>query len=308
MTENNNYFECIKCKYQTHRRINMKKHLDKLIKCPKTIDIICYTDEEIQKLSLTKVCLRKIINENICNYCNKKYSSSYALKRHMDKFCKKKDENGQKEENIQKEENEQSNNLNIDKINNIDQINNITNNTNNTTNTNSHNTNNIQNNININIINLPIGFDKDWTTEHIDKYLKGIIVLSDNKYTSLLCKILDNKENLNVIVDKEINEGKVYSNSEYKNVEKKEIADISMQKLNQELIRILGELASSENYFSEKTIEEHQNLINKKYNEYVQNSNMQKRVQDHIINIYDSTKNVAKEHLMEYMRQKKEGY
>ena len=163
-------------------------------------------------------------------------------------------------------------------------------------------------NININIINLPIGFDKDWTTEHIDKYLKGIIVLSDNKYTSLLCKILDNKENLNVIVDKEITEGKVYSNSEYKNVEKKEIADISMQKLNQELIRILGEMASSENYFSEKTIEEHQNLINNKYNEYVQNSNMQKRVQDHIINIYDSTKNVAKEHLMEYMRQKKEGY
>jgi hypothetical protein len=67
-------------------------------------------------------------------------------------------------------------------------------------------------------------------------------------------------------------------------------------------------MASSENYFSEKTIEEHQNLINNKYNEYIQNSNMQKRVQDHIINIYDSTKNVAKEHLMEYMRQKKEGY
>ena len=162
--------------------------------------------------------------------------------------------------------------------------------------------------MNINIINLPIGFEKEWNTEHINKYLKELIVVSDNKYTSLLNKLLDNKKNLNVVVDKEMNNGYIFTNNEYKNIEKEKIADRSMEKLNKELNKMLEEVLNSDEIFCEKNIETQKNLINDKYDEYTKNINIQKIVQKYIIDIYDSTKNVANEYLLEYRKMNKEGF
>ena len=91
--DNDNY-ECMKCKYKTNLKVNMRKHLNKLVKCKKTIETISYTDEQIYDLSLTRVLLRDIKDSElfICEYCKNKYCSEYTLKRHINKFCKKKEE------------------------------------------------------------------------------------------------------------------------------------------------------------------------------------------------------------------------
>ena len=161
----NNLYECIRCKYSTSKRVNMKKHLDKIKKCTKSIDCIGLNDDEINKLSLTKICDRnnnnddndnKELNKNKCIYCNNIYSNIYTLKRHIDKFCKKK--NKKTDDNIFLEKNIDSKIIDTNIEN---QINNI----------NNGNILNQTNNVNINIINLPISFDNDWNTDHMNKYL-----------------------------------------------------------------------------------------------------------------------------------------
>lgn len=299
----NDLYECVRCKYSTSKRVNMKKHLDKIKKCTKSIDCIGLNDDEINKLSLTKISDRNVnindnndneeLNKNKCIYCNNKYSNIYTLRRHLDKFCKKKDK--KTDDNIFIEKNIDSK---IIETNIEHQTNNI----------NNGNILNQTNNVNINIINLPISFETDWNTDHMNKYLKELIIVSDNKYTSLLYKILDNKKNLNVIVDKDINNGYIFSNNEYKNIDKEEIADMSMEKLNKELNKMLEEVLQSDEIFCEKNIEVHKNLINDKYSEYIKNINIQKIVQKYIIDIYDATKNVANEYLIEYRKKNKDGF
>jgi hypothetical protein len=281
----------------------MKKHLDKIKKCVKSIDCIGLNDDEINKLSLTKIGDRnknsndnEESNKNKCIHCNNKYSNIYTLRRHIDKFCKKKDK--KYDENI------------IENIieKNIECKNIETNIEHQTNNINNGNILNQTNNVNINIINLPISFETDWNTDHMNKYLKELIIVSDNKYTSLLYKILDNKKNLNVIVDKDIDNGYIFTENEYKNIDKEEIADMSMEKLNKELNKMLEEVLQSDEIFCEKNIETHKNLINDKYSEYIKNISIQKIVQKYIIDIYDATKNVANEYLIEYRKKNKEGF
>ena len=301
-----NYFECIKCKYRTELKVNMRKHLNKIKKCKKTLETIPYTDEQIFNLSLTRVGLRTIKDNEtfICEFCNTTYSNSYTLKRHISKFCKEKEEIEKLKniddikniENLEKTESE-----NPEKI-----ITNIENQTNNTTNIQNNINNNVNNNINI--INLPIGFEKDWSTEHMNKYLKELIVVSDNKYTALLYKILNNKKNLNVIFDKEMDEGLIFTENEYKNIEKQEIVNMSMEKLNKELNRMIDDVLKSDEIFCLKSIETHKDLINNKYSEYTQNEAIQKIVQKYIIGIYDNTKNNANEYLIEYNKMQQEGF
>jgi len=281
-----NLYECIRCKYTTERKDTMRKHLDKVIKCQKTIDAIGYSDKEINELSLIKVCKRNN-KDNKCIHCSNTYCNSYTLKRHIDKFCKNKNNGiggGEGSSVDAGSEGTVINNINNGQI--LNQT----------------------NNVNINIINLPVSFDKDWNTEHMNKYLKELIVVSDNKYTSLLGKILDNKKNLNVIFDKEMDNGYIFSENQYKNVEKQEIVDKSMEKLNKELNKMLEEVVESKDILCEKNMEVHKNLINDKYSEYVTNMNIQKIVQKYIIDIYDTTKNVASEYLLEYRKVNKEGF
>lgn len=299
-----NYFECIKCKYRTELKVNMRKHLNKIKKCKKTFETIPYTDEQINDLSLTRVGSREQKDNEpfICKFCNTTYSNSYTLKRHLSKFCKEKEEleklkNLKNIENLEKIESENS-----EKI--ITNIENQTNNMN--IQNNINNVNNVNNNINI--INLPIGFEKDWNTEHMNKYLKELIVVSDNKYTSLLYKILNNKKNLNVIFDKEMDQGLIFTENEYKNIEKQEIVNMSMEKLNKELNRMIDDVLNSDEIFCLKSIESHKDLINNKYSEYTQNEVIQKIVQKYIIGIYDNTKNNANEYLIEYNKMQQEGF
>ena len=145
------------------------------------------------------------------------------------------------------------------------------------------------------------GFEKDWNTEHINNYLKELLVLSENKYTELLSKILENKKNLNIILDKELDNGYIFIEGMYKNMNKKEIIFLIMKKLNKELIKIADDIIIKKSYTS-YLIPEEKKIIEIKFNNYINDKNTKKFVEFKIINIYDSTKIDANEYFDEFKK------
>ena len=128
----------------------------------------------------------------------------------------------------------------------------------------------------------------------MDIYLKELLLLADNKYTDLLKKILENKKNLNVILDKKTNIGYVYnSNNEYKNMDKSEIVNISMEKLYNQLNKIKEEVDTNESKINVKYIKEEAQKLKDKYNDFKINKNTQNNVEEYISNIYETKKEEA---------------
>jgi hypothetical protein len=230
-------------------------------------------DDEIYEMSLT---LHKITDsekeyngEYKCNKCSKLFTRQDNLKKHFKVNCKPIKE--VIKQNI----------INIEKNTNISNIANQT---------------NIENNIIIiNQNNMGIkSFDEKWTTEHIDKYIKQLILLSEHKYTNLLTEILKNKENLNVIIDKESKYGLVYKNNSelFVNMKTKEIIDKSMEKLYEQLNDFYNGIINN-NILELNTnlIENEKKKLDNKFKEfYNNNNNLKDAVGNLLTNIYDKNK------------------
>lgn len=253
----------------------MIRHLNRKIKCIKNMDAYKLLDDELYELSLT---LHKITDnekeyskEYKCNNCNKLFSRQDNLKKHFKVTCKPIKE--VIKQNI----------INIDKTTNFS--------------TNIANQTNIENNniIIINQNNMGLkSFDEKWTTEHIDKYIKQLILLSEHKYTNLLTEILKNKENLNVIIDKESKYGLVYKNNSelFVNMKTKEIIDKSMEKLYEQLTDFYNGIINN-NILELNTnlIEDEKKKLDNKFKEfYNNNNNLKDAVGNLITNIYDKNK------------------
>lgn len=278
------YYECYKCKYITSKKNDMKKHLERKIKCPKTIECYSFTDEELFKLSmeLNNNNMPNSNNTNVCKYCNKSFTRNDNLKRHENNICKKKNIH-----NIQNISNTQNTHPNIQTTHTTQTINNIDHQTIIDNQTNQTN--------NIIIINSSLKpFDEQWTTEHIDKYLRQIILFSETKYTDLLDEILKNKENLNVIIEKESNSGLVYKNDNelYVNMKVKQIIDISMQKLYEQLNSFYSNIIANQIPYkiNNDVIENEKKILDNKFEDFCNNSNTQNIVSDLFSNIYEKNK------------------
>lgn len=270
------YYECARCNYRSKRNTDMIRHLNRKIKCIKNMDAYKILDEELYELSLTLHKItdndREYSKEYKCNKCNKLFTRQDNLKKHFKVTCKPVKE--VVKQNI----------INIDKTTNFS--------------TNIANQTNIENNNNIIIINQNnIGlksFDEKWTTEHIDKYIKQLILLSEHKYTNLLTEILKNKENLNVIIDKESKYGLVYKNNSelFVNMKTKEIIDKSMEKLYEQLTDFYNGIINN-NILELNTnlIEDEKKKLDNKFKEfYNNNNNLKDAVGNLITNIYDKNK------------------
>jgi len=285
----------------------MKRHLNRKIKCPKNIEAYNYSDEELMNMSMIlhydEICidndiqiiynnnLEKDLQKNICTYCSKIFSRPDNVKRHQKNFCKKMIVNSECNYNKQP-------NGNI--INNITNIDNHTNNQ----------TNNI---IIINANNNTLKpFDGDWTIEHIDSYLRQIILLSETKYTDLLDEILKNKENLNVIIEKDSNSGLVYKNENelYVNMKVKEIIDISMQKLYDQLNSLYSNVLSNQISYKINTnlIENEKKMLDNKFEDFCNNDDTKNIVSSLFTNIYEKNKIAAVEMSDKILSNKKIGY
>jgi hypothetical protein len=300
------YYECFRCKYRSKRNSDMKRHLNRKVKCPKNIDSYTYSDEDLYNMSLIlheddviddNTEITDISNSdtnlqnNICKYCFKIFSRPDNVKRHQKNFCKK---SINKNDIIKPYQNQ-----NI-----INNITNIDNHTNNQTN------NNI---IIINTNNTSLKpFDGEWTIEHIDSYLKQLILLSETKYTDLLDEILKNKENLNVIIEKDSNSGLVYKNENelYVNMKVKEIIDLSMQKLYEQLSSLYSNVLNNQISYKINTnlIENEKKILDNKFEDYCNNNDTQNIVSNLFTNIYEKNKFEAIKMSDNILSAKKIGY
>ena len=147
---------------------------------------------------------------------------------------------------------------------------------------------------NFNIINMkyPNGFDKDWDLSQISDDKKLFLINCCNtKYSELLKFILQNDDNLNVIIENETDTGIVYKNDKekYIHLNKSDIIDQSLMKLNNQLNELCKEISVKNNDIEKGKYESLK--INKKYIDYTtNNNNIKSGVQDLLSNIFNEKK------------------
>ena len=317
------YYQCKRCNHITNQKIEMKRHLKRKFKCSKLLD---YNESELYDLSMIKhvnesfdnilneeeededdiirnslINDKSIIIENIIDF-NKNDSINLSLNKELNEAINKvvNSEINQKIfMNVQKDEDTDKNicskcstcfkyksNLNRHIKNNKCKQNLITNITNN-------NTLNQQNNI-INI-NFKIikPFDEEWDVSKIDNKLKNILLLSDTKYTKTLEHILNNDTNLNVIIEDSSNVGIVYKNDteKFKPMSINDIVEKSMDKLHKHLQDFHEEIKDNNEFkIRNDYLEDEKETIEKRYVDYKNNKNIQNKVMEHIISIYNNKK------------------
>jgi hypothetical protein len=252
----------------------MKNHLNKNKKCEKiNIESIKYTDNEIYDMSTIKVYKR---NNFKCENCNGRYANKSSLKIYMEKYCKFKKDT---ENNLESNDN---NKINITNITNNDNKINIK-------------ELNITNIINI---NLPVSFDKEWNLEHFDNFLKMQTLVCNNKFTGFLNNVLKNKINLNVVLDKNMKEARIFNGDKYENIAIEELSEKSMEKIYNQLSKLKEDFKSDDSF--EISFDEDIKMIEKKYDDYKKNSEIKKKVEEHIASIYDTKKIEAYEIYKEF--------
>lgn len=275
------YYECKRCNHKFKFKNDIRRHIDRSVKCTRTVESYKFTDEELYNMSL-------IINKSndikySCANCNKVFGRKDNLNRHLLKCNNKCDENNPNPYNqttIKSDKNIASDNNNIKESHNThtseSHNNTNTSESHNTTSTQSHNNETDNSNKNIgddnisgenntiahehsNIINgdqnsitinnyMVLPFDDKWSTTHIDKYFKVFLLNTYRKYTNFIEKVLDNDDNLNVIIDENSDKSLVYKNNieKYVTMKNKEILEKTMEKANKQLSDIFDEVIETE--------------------------------------------------------------
>ena len=162
----------------------------------------------------------------------------------------------------------------------------------------TNNFNTINNNYNKNLfVNLNLEpFDNDWDVSRITKFTRHSILLSKIMYSNLLDNILQNEKNLNVVIEKETNTGIVYKNNvdKFITMNMQDIIDKSMEKLNKHLKDFYAEsLKDDEFVIMDKIFQDQIVNIENKYNEFKNNDEIKKKVEEFITQIYDKKKENA---------------
>lgn len=329
------YYLCARCNYNTTRKSDIKRHLERKVKCLRNINSFQLSDNEIYEKSI-KPCSKKEIDKSIsesegiinknnnnlvkipsenndtkhtsienqiknnqiqyqnqnsdvkkkeqCEYCQKIFSEKYNLRKHQKRSCKgiavlSHEERVKlfgKQTPLSQEEIKK---MIIEKQFNIA----------NQTNTNQQN---------IFIINQPHlkGFDNEWNTEHLDNYIRQMILLSDHKYTNLLDELLKNKDNLNVIMNEDNQYGLVYKNDDelYVCMKVREIIDKSIDKLYEQLNIFHKELQEEDIIKVNDNILEHEKqVMDAKFKDFHTNNNIKSSVGELLTKIYEKNNNEA---------------
>jgi hypothetical protein len=317
METNFNYI-CKRCfEYKTNLKSDMKKHLNRIKKCPKTFESYKYNDEDIINLSLIKndnidkilssenkkkditetvlknnvktfknideILVHISFNKNkICMFCNAEFSRISDLKRHIKSSCKKvclvESINQVIPDSTISNQHESENVINISNQN-------ITN-----------NNQSITNNITINVYNdnsnnkYVVPFEQKWDVSKINDAQKLILFLDDVKYSKTMEEILKNDKNMNVIFDKESDSGLIYKNEEeqFINMNTNDIIDNTMEKLYYHLTDFYNEMKGKGYMLSE--LKYHKEIVDKKYETYDKDKDTKDMVKNIFIDIFDKTK------------------
>lgn len=257
------YYLCARCCHITNQKVEMKRHLDKKKKCIIKNNNNTLTEEELYNLSLEK---NEKLNDKDC-----------------DKFFE------EKEYVCQKCCKNFSNKGNLNKHIKYVCYNEIKNTTNNIQNI------GVQNIININLSSIK-GFDQEWDITNIDHQKKGEILLSNSKFTKTLENILNDKMNLNVIMDHDDKTCIVYNNkkNKYEPMTKKDIIEKSMEKVYNHLKNFYNEINNNnKNDLSIKSLENELKILETKYSNFFTFEDAQKIVNNSFSKLYIDKKEEA---------------
>ena len=289
MSKNINYFECARCLHRTKQKSDMRKHLEKQKKClfynKHNINL---SEKELFDLSMTKLsesptekleCVEianwseNFIKNYVCEVCHKNYSRLSVLERHRNTSCK----------GVQPPTEKQI--IETPKIiqNNIIGDNNVINNT----------LNNITNNINFVNINVVKGVDENWDVSKFTPEMILFLLFSNSKYTNTLTEILKNDANLNIIMNEDSANVAVFKkeNGRFVFMDKETVIDDSMEKLYYQLKSFANDIKKNSHDLSfykeiEPKIATEEKNIDLKYENYKNNSDVQKNVSQILTELY----------------------
>jgi len=301
MDDKKSYYECKRCFFKCYQKNTMKKHLERVKICERTLDSFQYEDEDLYELSLTRIYTEQ--KKTFCDICNKNFINVFSLKRH-NQSCHKSVNNDKSNvsnseiNNNYVEDEEVNSNIDIEysNIKNNDSNKNplcYINNNNINNSVINNNVNIVNNNLSINIIN----FDDDWNTSHIDDKQKILLLLKKYKFTTTLENILENEVNLNVLIDNTTENGLVCNNNKFEKMDVKDIVKKTMKKLVYSLNNFKNEIYERNNHELDlDVINTEIKKANLKYKEYKSNKIDQTDVNNLIKNIYNKKKDDTYNH------------
>ena len=252
----NCYYTCKRCEFMSTHKETIKRHLEKKKKCTIKDPENKLSDIELYNASLEKNnYYNNLINEikhNYCTKCDKKFSRKFCYIRHIkNNKCTNTEDDTESVNQEEEEKNVVNNTLNG----------NITNISNPTT------INNPIININFNINSLK-GFDEKWDVSKIDKYQMAGLLLSSNKFSNTLEKILENNNNLNVIMNTD--SGIIYKseNDKYEPISKNDLFKQTIDKLYDHLKEFYEEVSADKDHEKKYFLNDEMKKIDINYERY----------------------------------------
>ena len=252
----NCYYTCKRCEFMSTHKETIKRHLEKKKKCTIKDPENKLSDIELYNASLEKNnYYNNLINEikqNYCTKCDKQFSRKFCYIRHIkNNKCTNTEDDTESVNQEEEEKNVVNNTLNG----------NITNISNPTT------INNPIININFNINSLK-GFDEKWDVSKIDKYQMAGLLLSSNKFSNTLEKILENNNNLNVIMNTD--SGIIYKseNDKYEPISKNDLFKQTIDKLYDHLKEFYEEVSADKDHEKKYFLNDEMKKIDINYERY----------------------------------------
>ena len=152
--------------------------------------------------------------------------------------------------------------------------------------------------------NITISFDDNFNASKIDNNKKLMLLISTSKFTKTLEKILENKVNLNVLIDTTTDNGLVY-NKEFINMKHTDIIKKTMSKLYKILINFHNDiLYDNEIDMDKNSLDLILETINNDYNNFINNHEFRQNIIIDITNIYD----INNTNVINYIGKYKAGY
>lgn len=273
---------CKRCKKLMSQKIEMERHLSKIVPCAILDKNNTFTDAELYRMSMEKIVLKdssdddsKNIPVNYCERCDKFFHNRSNLIKHLRKnVCEK---------NIEKRV-KNTQNIGIQNIMNGD----------------IHNTNQ---NIVINI-NYPRGFDEDWDVSKIDNNLKEKLLMSDTKFSKTLENILENERNLNVILCGD-DAGVVFktNKNKYEPMSINDIIEKSMEKIFGHLLDFCEDIKKSEKEIKDNELIDYiTKNLKIKYRDFTKVEKIKELVKNSFSSIYNERKEMAEKKYLEIQK------
>jgi len=255
-----NTYYCIRCNFSTNRKSILNNHLNKKNKCKKNLHVYFIPNNIL--LEMSNLHINTITNDYQCKLCLNNFSCKYNLQRHI-KNCKS------------KEKKNQSILVKL-KILNYQDVKKYINDFYHLTILEYFEKNKIYN-----------SFYKPWNINHIDMLTKKLLFITNDKYSDLLRKILDNDKNINIIYDK--NEMYGYYINNQQNIEiinKHKIVQETMKKIINIYEIFKTNLIDYDKFVDINLLNREIDILEDKYNLFINNENIREKVENIILDIY----------------------